>query len=115
MPADLEKQIEHHLATFPERHQDFLEMREEWKEFKKKAMWTMVTFMGAILSIGVWVGTMQSQHSQLEDHGFQTNADIRVLETRLNNVEITNSEVKARLVSIEVTLQEIKAAIIKLQ
>ena len=115
MHQELLKNVENHLATFPERHQDFLEMRAEWKEFKTRAMWAMTSFIGAILAIGMWVGTMQAQHSELEKHSVESSTDIRVLETRLNNVEVTNSEVKARLVSIEVTLQEIKAAIIKLQ
>jgi hypothetical protein len=115
MPQDLLKNIENHLATFPERHQDFLEMRTEWKEFKTRAMWTMISFIGAILSIGIWVGTMQAGHQELEDNTIQAKVDIKALEARTNMLEVNNSEIRARLVSIEVTLQEIKAAIIKLQ
>lgn len=111
MPEELKKEIQNHLATFPERHEDMLEMKKEWKEYKNRAMWILVGFVGSILSIGIWVGTMQTTIEGITGHETEDKARFLQIESRLNSLEITNSEIRARLMSIEATLQEIKVAV----
>ena len=115
MPKDLRKQIETHLATWPERHQDVLEMRAEWADFKSKMIWLGIGFLSTILAIGIWVGTVQSEIEGLSSDINESLAHHDEYEKRLGALEINNGEIRSRLTSIEVTLQEIKAAIIKLQ
>jgi hypothetical protein len=115
MPKDLKKEIENHLATWPDRHNDFLEMKKEWEEFKSKALWTMVTFIGSILIIGIWVGTMNSRLEQAQNDVAKSLSHHDDYEKRIGSLEINNSEIRTRLTAIEVTLQEIKTAIIRLQ
>lgn len=111
MPAELQKEIENHLATFPERHKDILEMTKEWKEFKSRALWILVGFIGTILSIGIWVGKMQTNIENNTTIIGQLKTDQIGVVSRLTSLEITNSEIKARLTSIDATLQEIKVSI----
>ena len=122
MPKDLKKQIEHHLATWPERHNDVIEMRQEWKEFqredaelKQKAFWVLIGFTGTFIAIGIWVGTMQSEMGALHKAVQDSTAHHDVYDARIGALEINNSEIRTRLTAIEVTLQEIKNAIIRLQ
>lgn len=111
MPHDLQKQIENHLSSFPERHEEMIEMRKEWKQLQGKVVWVLIGFVGSILSIGIWVGTVQTNvDSGLEydrDHAQQYTE----IEKRVTSLEITNSEIRARLSSIDLALQEIKIAI----
>lgn len=122
MPKDLRHQIEHHLATFPERHEDMLELKKEWGEFKKedsatkqKAFWVLIGFVGVFIGIGVWVGSIESSIHQLVSEHEKENEQRDRIESRVGVLEINNGEIRTRLTAIEVTLQEIKAAIIKLQ
>lgn len=111
MPHQLQKEIENHLATFPERHNDVLEMRKEWAEYKTKAFWVLLGFVASILAIGVWVGTIQTniQHITEVANKASTQADETV--KRINALEITNGEIRTKLSGIEATLEEIKLAI----
>jgi len=122
MPKDLKKQIENHLATWPERHNDVLEMRQEWKEFKKddaalrqKAFWVLIGFTGTFIAIGIWVGNMQSEMGSLNEAVKDAASHHDSYDSRIGALEINNGEIRTRLTSIEVTLQEIKTAIIRLQ
>lgn len=115
MPKDLKREVENHLATWPDRHNDFLEMKKEWGEFKSRAMWTMVAFIGSILLIGIWVGTMNSRLENAESDANTSILRHSEYEKRLGTLEINNSEIRTRLTAIEVTLQEIKTAIIRIQ
>jgi wobble nucleotide-excising tRNase len=108
MPQELQKEIENHLATFPDRHRELEEMRKEWREFNTRATWILVGFLGSLLAIGVWVGTMETKVETMGD-------SVKDNDKRLNALEVNNGEIKSRLTSIEVTLQEIKTAIIRLQ
>ncbi len=65
MPEQLKKEIENHLATFPERHEDLIEMKKEWKEFKDKILWIIVGFLGSILAMGVWVGSIETKIEEI--------------------------------------------------
>ncbi len=115
MPIELQKEIENHLATFPERNREVEEMKKEWKEFNTRATWILVGFLGSILAIGIWVGTMQTRVETLGD-GISTAIEHHIdYDKRLTALEVNNGEIRARLASIEVTLQEIKTAIIRLQ
>jgi hypothetical protein len=111
MPHELQKEIEQHLATCPERVKDLQEMQNEWKEYKNKAMWVLLGFSGSILAIGVWVGTMQTTLESVTSHEGEDKARFLQVEARLNSAEVNNAGVLARLASIEVTLQEIKVAV----
>jgi hypothetical protein len=115
MSDELIKHIENHLATFPERHNDYLEMKAEWQEFKRKALYILVSFLGVVVAYGVWVGTIQSNNDEFEKTDIQTKAEIKVIESRINSLEVNNSEIRARLTSIDLALQEIKAAIRQLK
>lgn len=122
MNNELHTRIENHLATFPERYKDVQEMQNEWREFRKddaaikqKAFLVLVGFLGGFIGIGVWVGTIQSEHVHLQEEIQKLDIRFPQVDTRLTALEVNNSEIKTRLTSIEVTLQEIKAAIIKLQ
>lgn len=107
--------IKTHLDTFPEHVREIDEMKKEWKEFKTWFFWAMISFTTFAVGYGIWVGTIQSEFAHLTDEVDKNTASQEVAETRLNNLEVNNSEIKSRLTSIEVTLQEIKTAIIKLQ
>lgn len=111
MPAELQKEIEKHLATFPERNKELDEMKNEWREFKSKALWIFICSASVLVSYGVWVGTMQTNITQIQKE--QGKADVlhEQISERVNNLEVTNGEIRARLSSIDATLLEIKAAI----
>ena len=115
MPHELRKEIENHLATFPERRKDAEEMRKEWNEYKNKAMWILIGFVGSILGIGVWVGTMQTTVDSITGHERDDAERFIQIEARINALEVTNGEIRARLTSIDATLQEIKVAIKNIQ
>lgn len=115
MPEALQKQIENHLATFPDVKDDIVTMKTEWEEFKSKAFWTLVSFIVSILAIGVWVGTIQSEHNSLEEDIKTTESKDAVFDARINTLEINNSEIRARLTSIDLALQEIKLSIKELR
>jgi hypothetical protein len=114
MTEQQEKEIEHHLSTFQDRHQDTIEMKREWAEYKTKAFWVLLGFVGSILSIGIWVGTMQTNIDSIITQTREDSARFVQIETRLNSLEVTNGEIRARLSSIDLALQEIKIAINKL-
>lgn len=114
MTEQQEKEIEHHLSTFPDRHQDAIEMKKEWNEYKAKAFWVLLGFSGSILAIGIWVGTMQTNIDSMISHAEGDASRFIQIETRLNSLEVTNGEIRARLSSIDLALQEIKIAINKL-
>lgn len=118
MDVVLQKEIENHLATFPERHKYVEEMRNEWKEFKdrederkNKILYIIVGFAGALISIGVWVGTIQTNIESVVDHDSEDKARFAQLEQKVTATEINNAGINARLTSIEATLQEIKVII----
>lgn len=115
MPKDLRQQIENHLALCPEWRNDALEMKKEWEEYKRKAMWVLLGFSGSILAIGIWVGAMQTNIENINQEHSKNSQKVETIETRIGVLEVNNGEIRSRLASIEVTLQEIKAAIIKLQ
>jgi hypothetical protein len=115
MPHELQREIENHLATCPERVKDLQEMQAEWKEYKSKAMWVLLGFSGSLIAIGVWVGTMQTNIASLTSHETEDKGRFTALETRVSSSEINNASVLARLASIETTLQEIKVAIKQIQ
>jgi len=111
MPHELTRQIEDHLATFPERRKDVEEMRSEWKEFKTRAFWAMTSFIGAILGIGIWVGTIQTNIGHINELASKASVQAENTDKRLNALEVTNGEIRTKLNSIEATLQEIKVSI----
>lgn len=115
MPEALQEQVKNHLATFPDFKDDFHEMKTEWQQFKNKAFWTMVSFAVGILSIGIWVGTIQSQHSSFDDDINNSMVKNASLEAKINTLEVNNSEIRARLTSIDLALQEIKLSIKELR
>ena len=111
MPHELQKEIEIHLATYPERRKDVTEMQGEWREFKQKAFWAMATFICSILGVGIWVGTIQSNIQNIQHNANKAVVVSEQLDKRLQSLEVNNGEIKARLTSIDVTLQEIKLSI----
>lgn len=111
MPQELQKEIESHLATYPERRKDVVEMQNEWKEFKQRAFWTMLSFIISILGVGIWVGTIQSNIQNIQLNADKAAVLSDQLDRRLQALEVTNGEIKARLTSIDVALQEIKLSI----
>jgi flagellar basal body-associated protein FliL len=111
----LTDEIKNHLATFPERHQDVLEMKREWDEYKGKALWVLIGFLASILAIGVWVGTITSTLDKVNDDHAKVDERYNQVERRLGTLEVTNGEIKARLASIEAVLQEIKLSIRELR
>lgn len=114
MPHELQKEIENHLVTFPERRKDVEEMRREWNEYKTKTFWVLVGFIGAILSIGVWVGTIQSNIEHLNEITTKTTQQVEESTRRITALEITNGEIRSTLVGIETTLQELKQGQVQL-
>ncbi len=115
MPNELLKEVEHHIATYPDHRQDVLEMQKEWAEYKTKAFWVLLGFSGSILTIGIWVGTMQSNIDNITKDHVAIDDQAHQMEARLNMLEVTNGEVKARLTSIDLILQEIKLSINQLK
>lgn len=118
MPHELQKEIENHLATFPERHKYVEEMRQEWKEFKErederknKTLYVIIGFAVALISIGVWVGTIQTNIESVTLHDSEDKLRFAQLEQKVTATEISNAGINARLASIESTLQEIKVII----
>lgn len=118
MPHELQREIENHLATFPERHKYVEEMRQEWKEFKErederknKTLYVIIGFAVALISIGVWVGTIQTNIESVTTHDSEDKARFAQLEQKVTATEISNAGINARLASIESTLQEIKVII----
>jgi len=111
MPDILQKEIENHLATFPERRKDAEEMQKEWKEFKNKSFWILIGFFGALLSVGVWVGTIQTNIQNITETANKAAIQAEAVEKRVNALEITNGEIRTKLSGIEAVLQEIKIAI----
>lgn len=111
MPAPLQKEIESHLASFPERYKDVEEMRREWAEFKSRVFWLIVSSIGIIVTYGVWIGTVQTNQAQMQSQMAEFNDNQKISETRITTLEINNGEIKTRLSSIDATLQEIKLAI----
>ncbi len=111
MDITLQKEIENHLATFPERRKDVTEMQGEWREFKQKAFWAMATFIVSILGVGIWVGTIQSNIQTIQVNAEKASTISEQLDRRLQALEVTNGEIKARLASIDLTLQEIKLSV----
>lgn len=107
--------IKTHLDTFPEHVRELEEMKKEWKEFKTRFFWAMISFTTFAVGYGIWVGTIQSEFTHLTEEVDKNSISTDTAETRISNLEINNGEIKSRLASIEVTLQEIKAAIIKIQ
>lgn len=118
MPHELQKEIENHLATFPERNKYVEEMKKEWKEFKdreddrkNKLLYIIVGFAVALISIGIWVGTIQTNIESVTNHDAEDKARFIQLEQKVTQTEISNAGINARLASIEATLQEIKVII----
>lgn len=118
MPHELLKEIETHLATFPERHKYVEEMKKEWKEFKdrederkNKTLYVIIGFAVALISIGIWVGTIESNIESITNHDSEDKARFAQLEQKVTQAEISNAGINARLASIESTLQEIKVII----
>ena len=111
MPHELQKEIENHLATFPERHKYVEEMREEWKSFKNKALIILIGLSGSLIGIGIWVGTIQTNIESVTLHDSEDKARFAQLEQKVTATEISNAGINARLASIESTLQEIKVII----
>lgn len=118
MPHELQKEIENHLATFPERHKYVEEMRKEWKEFKErederknKILYVIIGFAVTLISIGIWVGTIDTNIESITDHDNEDKARFAQLEQKVTAAEINNAGISARLASIESTLQEIKVII----
>lgn len=118
MPHELLKEIETHLATFPERHKYVEEMKKEWKEFKdrederkNKTLYVIIGFAVALISIGIWVGTIQTNIESVTNHDAEDKLRFSQLEQKVTNTEINNAGINARLASIESTLQEIKVII----
>jgi len=111
MPHELQKEIQDHLASFPERRKDVAEMQAEWKEWKTRSFWTMAGFIGSILAIGVWVGTIQTNIENITQTANKASIQADAVEKRVNALEITNGEIRTKLSGIEAVLQEIKVAI----
>lgn len=115
MPNDLLKEVEYHIATYPDHRQDVIEMKKEWNEYRTKAFWVLLGFSGSILAIGVWVGTMQTNIDNVNQDHVSFEEKNRQIETRLGLLEVTNGEIKTRLTSIDLILQEIKLSINQLK
>lgn len=115
MDAVLESQVREHIITFPERQKDSEEMRDEWKDFKQKALLIMIGFLGSLLAIGVWVGTVQTSITNIASVSSRTSTQYDTIEKRVNSLEVTNGEIRSRLSSIDATLLEIKVAIKELR
>jgi len=111
MPHELQKEIENHLATFPERHRYVEEMREEWKSFKNKALIILIGLATSLVGIGIWVGTIQTNIESVTNHDAEDKVRFAQLEQKVTQTEISNAGINARLASIESTLQEIKVII----
>jgi len=89
---------------------------EDWKKYTNRLLFGIIFgAMGTILSFGIWVGTVQTSASH--NHESLTSLDVTNKEygTRINRLEINNSDIKARLISIEATLQEIKQSISRIK
>lgn len=115
MPNELLKDLEHHLATYPDHYQDVVEMKKEWSEYKSRAFWVLLGFSGSILSIGIWVGAMQTNIDNVNKDHVDFETQTHQIEARLGLLEVTNGEIKARLTSIDLMLQEIKLSINQLK
>ncbi len=115
MDSVLQKEIENHLATFPDRHKYMEEMRDEWNSFKSKSLWILLGFSTSLVAIGVWVGTIQTNIETITNHDAEDKARFIQLEQKVTATEISNAGINARLASIESTLQEIKLAIKQIQ
>lgn len=67
--------------------------------------------VGALITIGIWVGTIQSRQLRNIDDISNVVSKYEIIDSRVQQNDVAAAEVRAKLVSIEVTLQEIKAAV----
>jgi hypothetical protein len=104
-----------HQAPSPQTVEEINELKEEWHEFKSRALWLLIGGLVAMVGYGSWVGVVQSEVSYNRAQLSSLDGKHAQIETRLGKVEITNSEIKSRLNSIDTTLQEIKLAIKELR
>lgn len=111
MDHGFQKEIENHLATFPERRRDSEEIKKEWNEYKTKTFWVLVGFISSILAIGVWVGTIQTNIQHITEVSNKASIQADDASRRITALEVTNGEIRTKLSSIEATLQEIKLSI----
>jgi Tfp pilus assembly protein PilO len=95
--------------------EELLEIKEEWKSFKKLLFHLLIAAVLAVLSYGFWIGAIETRVSRNETDILENDKRSAINENRLNAIEITNSSTNARLTSIDIVLQEIKLAINKLK
>lgn len=91
--------------------QEVHELKNEWEQFKTRALWVLIGGIVAMVSYGVWVGNIQTRISNNEDSIQDNSAAIQRLTETVNTTNITMASVLAKLGSIESTLIEIKASL----
>lgn len=64
--------------------------------------------VGALIAIGIWVGTIQTRQLRSMDDLQGLNSRVDVVVDRIRQNDISSAEIKTKLINIEVTLQEIK-------
>ena len=100
-----------HSAPSPEttRRLDALEKDIE-KVISSNSILSKIS-VGALIIIGIWVGTIQSRQLRNIDDISNVVSKYESIDSRVQQNDVAAAEVRAKLVSIEVTLQEIKAAV----
>ena len=112
---ETEEEIRNHLATFPDRREHEAKRDREWDEFKNRMFWMLIAGIASVLSIGVWVGIMQTHVEQIMADHAKIDVKTTQFDDRLGQLEVNNGEIRTRLSSIDSTLQEIKISIRQLK
>lgn len=121
-PKTDNEEFRSHLEGFPERQQrtderfkdvsaEIAEMRNEWREFKGRALSILLGGLVVMVGYGVWVGTIQSSIKNNEVLVAAQVLRVAEIERRQQTTDITNAEIKAKLVNIELGLVDIKESI----
>ena len=97
-----------HAAPSPEttRRLDALEKDME-KLINSNGILSKIS-VGALIAIGIWVGTIQARQLRNIDDIQQVDSHVDVISDRLQKNDIGSAEIRAKLIGIEGTLQEIK-------
>lgn len=100
-------QIEREFKEHEKNQEDFVKSMRSWLRG------SIITILGTAISVGVFIGSMNTKSSSFEERLEKTEEQISEIDSRVRTAEINYADIKARLVSIESTLVEIKTALMK--
>lgn len=87
------------------QYEDF---QKEWSSAKGKAFNVLFGLLVVFVGYGVWVGTIQTRLSSIENQQIQIDMKVEEISRRQQLSDITGAEIKTKLINIEASLLEIK-------